>query len=216
MKTNRIAAVMSTLTVACLSAPAWAQDAAKPVAEEPGFMQRAGGLVMGLVLAIVTIAISLALGMFAVRKAIEMFDKTTKGINEWDELKKGNVAVGLLLAAMIYAVGSVISGGVEGLTNSLMNPSLSLAFVIVVAVGFVNLLIALFIATAVISKAISILDFMTKDLDEMAEIGRGNVAVAILVTGVLLAVSKIVATGVTALSSVLTVEKVAKVFNITL
>lgn len=216
MSSKRLTAAFSVVTLAMLSAPAWAQDAAKPAAEDPGFFSRLGGLVLGLVLAIVTIAISLGLGMFAVRKAIEMFDKTTKGIKEWDELKKGNVAVGLLLAAMIYAVGNVISGGVEGLTKSLLNPSFSLAFVIVVAVGFLNLLLSLFIATTVISKAISILDYMTKDLDEMAEIGRGNVAVSILVTGVLLAVSNIVATGVSALSNVLTVEKVASVFGVAL
>lgn len=212
MSSKRLTAAFSVVTLAMLSAPAWAQDAAK-AAEKPGIMSRIGDFALGLVLAIVTIAISLGLGMFAVRKAIEMFDKTTKGIKEWEELKKGNVAVGLLLAAMIYAVGSVISGGVEGLTRTLTNPELSFPYFLVVVVGFVNLLIALFVATTVISKTISILDYMTKDLDEMAEIGRGNVAVAILVTGVLLAVSQIVATGIQALSNVLTVENLKAVIT---
>lgn len=199
--------------VLALSASAFAQDAAKS-APEPGRMDKIIGLVVGFVLAVVALFISLGLAMKAVSIAFGMFDKLTKGVDEWAELKKGNVAIGLLMAAVIYAIGHVISSGVTALTTSLMNPALNLAYLLSIIVGIVNLLIALWVGTYVIGLTIKILDKMTENIEEMEEIAKGNVAVAILVTGVLLAVSNVVAQGVEGISKIVNVQSVASAFGL--
>jgi uncharacterized membrane protein YjfL (UPF0719 family) len=210
---NRKSIVLSFATLACAAAPALAQDAAHPAAQEKTFFTGVMAVVIGLVTALIALWISLTLAMYAVKKAIQMFDKTTEGIDEWAELGKGNVAVGIVMAAMIYAVGNVISGGVESLTKGLMHPSLSLGFVLGIVIGVINLLISLWIATTVVSLAIKTLDKATEKIEEMKEIGKGNVAVAVMVAGVLLAVSQVVQSAVSGLSNVLNIDNLRAQFG---
>jgi uncharacterized membrane protein YjfL (UPF0719 family) len=209
---RRKSALLSFAVLACLAAPAFAQDA-PPASQGKTFFGGLVAVVIGLVTAIAALLISLTLAMHAVKKAIQMFDKTTEGIDEWSELAKGNTAVGIVMAAMIYSVGSVISGGVESLTKGLMQPSLTLAFLLGIVIGVVNLLIALWIATSVVSLAIRTLDKATEKIEEMKEIGKGNVAVAVMVAGVLLAVSTVVKTAVAGLSDVLNIENLKTQFG---
>lgn len=213
MNRRSLARLAGVGLVFALSASAFAQQAA-PAAAEPGRLDKIIALIVGFVLAVVALFVSLALAMKAVSIAFGMFDKITKGVDEWAELKKGNVAIGLLMAAVIYAIGHVISSGVTALTTSLMNPSLSIAYVLSIVVGIINLLIALWVGTYVIGLTIKILDKMTENIEEMEEIAKGNVAVAILVTGVLLAVSNVVAQGVEGISKIVNVESVGKALGI--
>jgi uncharacterized membrane protein YjfL (UPF0719 family) len=204
---RKLAVRLSPFVALALAATAFAQDkAAETVAphEEKGIL----ALVIGLVLAIVALFVSLGLAMKAVQVAINMFDKITKGVDEWAELKKGNVAIGILMAAVIYAIANVISSGVTALTSSLMNPSWSWAYIVSIVIGVVNLVIALWIGTYVVGLTIRILDKMTKNIEEMDEIAKGNVAVAILVAGVLIGVSTVVSQGVEGLSKVVNVQSV--------
>lgn len=204
MSARRSSIALSLVAVAGLAAPALAEDAAGGAGGNQGIF----ALLLGIVLAVVALLISLGLAMFAVSKAIQMFDRTTKGMDEWAELRKGNVAVGLLMASMILAVGNVVSSSVAGLTQALMEPKLEIAYFADLLVGVVNLLIGIWIATSVVSLAIKVLDRMTKDVDEMAEIAKGNVAVSVMVSGVLLAVSVVVAQGVAGISRILDVQNI--------
>jgi uncharacterized membrane protein YjfL (UPF0719 family) len=45
---------------------------------------------------------------FAMGLAIKVFDWLSKDINEWEEIKKGNWGVAIVLAAMIISVGLVL------------------------------------------------------------------------------------------------------------
>jgi uncharacterized membrane protein YjfL (UPF0719 family) len=47
-------------------------------------------------------------------------DKLTKEVDEFEEIKKGNVAVALEMAGIIIAVAVVIQSGVLGITAALM------------------------------------------------------------------------------------------------
>jgi len=200
---------LAALTLpALLAVPALAQQAQPAAAAASDDGKGILALVVAFVLAVVTLLISLGLAMFAVGKAIAMFDKTTKGMDEWGELRKGNVAVGILMAAMILAVGNVISGSVQGLSEALMHPEFKIGYLASLVVGIVNLLIGIWVATTVVSLAVKALDKMTKDIDEIAEIGKGNVAVAVMVAGVLLAVSVVVSQGVHAISKILDVSNI--------
>ncbi len=45
---------------------------------------------------------------FAMGLAIKVFDLLSRGIDEWEEIRKGNWGVALILAAMILSVGLVL------------------------------------------------------------------------------------------------------------
>ncbi len=45
---------------------------------------------------------------FAMGLAIKVFDFMSKDINEWEEIKKGNLGVALIFVAMILSVGLVL------------------------------------------------------------------------------------------------------------
>jgi uncharacterized membrane protein YjfL (UPF0719 family) len=149
-------------------------------------------LLVGLVLAIASIYIGLSL-----------FGKFTKGMNEMEELKKGNAAVGILMAAIILAIANVVQSGVVGLTGALMSltslSNMSL-FINAVIAGIIQLVVGIVFAVVAIYLAINVLDKITKEIDEVEELKKGNVAVAILMAGVLIAVSFVVQAGVSGLA----------------
>lgn len=46
--------------------------------------------------------------------AVKILDLSTKQLDEWAELKKGNIAVAIVLATFILAVGYVIAAAISG------------------------------------------------------------------------------------------------------
>ena len=153
-------------------------------------------LVMGFVQLIV--ALFLAIGVIYI--GISLFGRMTKGLDEWEELKKGNAAVGIVLTAIIISLATVTQSGIAGLTGALMNVSASGDYIMAVIGGVVQLIVGIVMAVIAIWLAISILDRITKDIDEPAELKKGNVAVAIVMAGVLIAVGFIIQAGVAGLS----------------
>ncbi len=59
------------------------------------------------------------LAIAAIYIALNILDKLTKGIEEFEELKKGNVAVALEMAGVIIATAIIIQIGVLGITSAL-------------------------------------------------------------------------------------------------
>ncbi len=158
-------------------------------------------MVLGVVLALLQLLISLSLATATVYLAIRLFDKTTKEINEMQEIKKGNVAVAILLAFVVLSVASVVQVGVENLTY-LITPSQSLNVMMAgMLVGVVQLLIGIGVAIFAVNLAIRVFDTVAVDIDLLKELKKGNVAVAILLSGVLLAISFVIRAGVSGLAS---------------
>jgi uncharacterized membrane protein YjfL (UPF0719 family) len=159
--------------------------------------------IVGVVAAVVQLIVGLALAMGSVYIGLKMFDRMTKDIDEWKEILKGNVAVGILMAAVIFSIANVVQSGVGSLlTNLGANQTLDQMLVDLV-IGLVNLLIGLAAAIFSIWVAIKVLDKITKDVDEMKELAKGNVAVAVIMAGVLIAVSFVIAAAVSGISNAL-------------
>ncbi len=164
---------------------------------------------VGLAIALVKLVLGLALAMGSVYLGLKMFDKMTEGIDELDEIKKGNVAVAILLGAIIFSIANIVEGGVSGLTSSLV-PSLSFMQVVAaLLIGVVNLVIGVFLSVFAIYIALNVLDRITVGIDEFKELRRGNVAVAIIMAAVLFAVSSIIRGSVAGMSSALSPQAVA-------
>ncbi|WP_254513066.1 DUF350 domain-containing protein [Anatilimnocola floriformis] len=45
--------------------------------------------------------------------ALKLFDLSTPKVDEWQEIKQGNIAMSIVLAAVIISVGIVIAGAIH-------------------------------------------------------------------------------------------------------
>lgn len=157
-----------------------------------------GSASLGLVIALGQLLVSLGFAMLAVYAGIRIFDRLTTGIDEMAELRRGNTAIGVLMGAVVIAYATVISGGVASLTNvvlSIGGQSL-MATLVSLAGGIINLLIGLGLASFAITMAMRIFGKITKDIDEQAELKRGNLAIAFLLAAILFAVATVISAGV--------------------
>jgi uncharacterized membrane protein YjfL (UPF0719 family) len=146
-----------------------------------------------LVIAIIFAVVALYIG-FAV------LGKITKGIDEEKELAKGNVAVGILVASVFVAIALVVQSGVSGVSVGI-NKALSVGILsvdglLVVGVAFIQLILGIVLAVGAIYLALNILDKLTKGVEEFEELKKGNVAVALEMAGVIIAVAVIIQSGV--------------------
>ena len=166
-------------------------------------------LLIGIGIAIAQLTIGLLLAMGSVYLGIRMFDKLTEGIDEMKEIQKGNVAVAILLGAIILSIASVVEGGVYGLTQSIIPGLTSMELAAALLIGVMNLVMGVILAILSIYVAISILDKMTVNIDEFKELKRGNIAVAIMMAAVVFAVSIVIRGAVTAMAAALSPQSVA-------
>jgi len=139
-------------------------------------------LILGIVFAVVALYMaSLVLGWL------------TKGIDEWKEILKGNVAVAIFISGVFISVATIVAPGISGLFADWA--------IVVIAIGFAQLVIALGLAMGMQFIALSVFGKLTKQLDEWAELKKGNIAVAITMAAIVIAVAAVVAKGVETLIS---------------
>ena len=84
-----------------------------------GISKALGGDLIPLIASIFQLILGIILAIAAIYLALNVLDKLTKGIDEFEELKKGNVAVALEMAGVIIAVAIIIQAGVLGITSGI-------------------------------------------------------------------------------------------------
>ena len=159
--------------------------------------------IVNIAAAVLQFVVGLALAMGSVYIGLKMFDRLTKGVDEWKEVQKGNVAVGILMAAVIISIATVVQSGVLQVTAHIGAEEEFADMMVGLGIGLVNLLIGLGAAIVAIFIAVKTLDRITTDIDEMSEIAKGNVCVAIIMAGVLIAVSFVISAAVSGVSDAL-------------
>lgn len=82
-----------------------------------GLFKRIAPLPIALGFVQLVIAIGLAVAMQYL--GLWVFGKLTREIEEWEELKKGNVAIGVAMAAIVIAVAVVVTQGVATLIEAI-------------------------------------------------------------------------------------------------
>ena len=83
-----------------------------------GILSLTGIAIIGA--SIVQLILGIVLAIAAIYLALNILDKLTKGIEEFEELKKGNVAVALEMAGVIITTSIIIQSGVSGITAALI------------------------------------------------------------------------------------------------
>ena len=123
-----------------------------------------------------------------------LFQTFTRDIDEGAELRQGNPAIGMVLGAAIIAVAIILRPALD-VDTSLWDAGKDvyirtlLAQAVQIAIGLVLSAIALAVSIYLFAR-------LTRGMDEIAELKRGNVAVAGLLVGVLIGVALMVSQAV--------------------
>jgi len=84
-----------------------------------GLKNAVAGHIYSLVASIAQLVLGIVLAVWIIYLALNIFDKLTKGIDEFEEIRKGNVAVALEMAGVVVATAIIVQSGVIGITSSL-------------------------------------------------------------------------------------------------
>ena len=157
-----------------------------------------------LIIALVQIAVSLIVGVFLIYFASKVFQSLTKGINDIEELKQNNIAVAILNAAIVLSLIIVVRNSVESsvtvFANTLRDPAAVWSdFIEMSLIMLGQIILSSIIAFSAIYIGLKIFMKLTKDLDELLEIKKNNVAVSILLSVILVSLALLLQPGIIAL-----------------
>jgi uncharacterized membrane protein YjfL (UPF0719 family) len=150
---------------------------------------------------IIQLLLAIILAVIALYIGFSVLSRITKGIDEEKELLKGNVAVGIIIAAVFFAIAIVVQSGVAGVSIGIAK-ALSGDF-ITLAVAVIQLILGILLAIAAIFIALNVLDRLTKGIEEFKEIQKGNIAVALMMAGVIVSTAVIIQSGVIGITAAL-------------
>jgi uncharacterized membrane protein YjfL (UPF0719 family) len=159
------------------------------------------------VVGIIQLIIAIILAVVALYIGFSVLNRITKGMDEAKELAKGNVAVGILIASVFIGIAVVVQSGVSGVSLGIAKAMsvgiFSVDGLVAIAVAILQLILGIVLAIVSIYLALKVLDRLTKGVEEFEELKKGNVAVALEMAGVIIAVAVIIQSGVIGITSAL-------------
>lgn len=146
-------------------------------------------------------ALSLGLSIFVVFWSYKSFVRANDAYNAEDEIRKGNTAVAILIAALtfsaalvmretVYPVVSILSLGLSGSGGEEHGILTLLAY----AAG--HLVLGFLLSVGTVQVALKTFSRINREIDEDAEIGRGNTSVAVIMATVVIVVAMFMQQGV--------------------
>lgn len=141
-----------------------------------------------------TLALAVVVSGLTAYLGVWLFERATRTIDEWAELRGGNTAVGIVMGAIVIGVALVVRPALE---NPLITGDVGdkRPYYDLFANG-IGLVVALLLSIGAIGLALWLFTRLTADLDEWGELAKGNNSVAVLMAGVILAVSLLTTTAV--------------------
>ncbi len=114
-----VASVFFAIGIVVQSGVAGISSGIKAAQASAGGILSVGGL-LAIGLGILQLILGIVLAIASIYLALNILDKLTEGIEEFEELKKGNVAVALEMAGVIVTTAVIIQSGVQGITAALI------------------------------------------------------------------------------------------------
>ncbi|HAH05958.1 MAG TPA: hypothetical protein DCM05_05410 [Elusimicrobia bacterium] len=161
----------------------------------------------GVLVSLLEFALTIVMAVLVVYCTLRALIRTNTDFNEDEALLKGNVAVGILIAALLLGSANIMYRAFEPVTD-LLRQYLTLSYaremggwrLLLGTVG--NLALAFFIVVATMSFSLRLFGRLTRTehMRAGAELQKGNVAVGILLGSVVVIVSLFVGDGVAAVS----------------
>jgi len=140
-----------------------------------------------LLVSVAQIVIAVILAAIASYLGILLFNRATRDLDEWAELRRGNAAMGLVLGSIILGIALILRPALT--VPTMADTGAKLYPVLALFIQIAAILLGLVLALSAIVFAVGLFDRLTGQIDELAELQQGNVAVAAVMVGVILAVS---------------------------
>lgn len=146
---------------------------------------------------------------FVIALTYRIFVKANPDFHMGQEIKKGNLSVGILMAAILISASYILMAGTESsvamFRMHMLAPSAEDESALQIgALIFAHLTVSMMLAVVSISVTLRMFGRLEKDLRAGKELQNGNVAVGVLLSAVVLISSMYVREGVSALSKALT------------
>ena len=137
-------------------------------------------------LSLVHLFVGLISSVLSVFFGLNLLNKMTGELDEWKELKKGNIAVGTMFVGVIISVLVMIAPTAFSSINAIekFKPVSSFFFFLIVAL--INVFLAVLFSVLALYISIQVADKLTFDIQELAELRKGNVAVALMISAILI------------------------------
>ncbi len=125
------------------------------------------------------------------------------GTNALEDLQQGNTAAGIVHAASLLALGLLVQNAIQATSDAmdltLRTSPLQPAMLARLALSAVlHVVLSLGVGTAVLALGVMLFDKMTPGLDELAEVRRGNIALALVLSAILVVIALLTAPGLQA------------------
>jgi len=140
-----------------------------------------------LLVSVAQIIIAVILAAVASYLGILLFNRATRDLDEWAELRRGNAAMGLVLGSIILGIALILRPALT--VPAMADTGTKLYPVYALFIQAAAILLGLVLALSAIIFAVGLFDRLTGQIDELAELQKGNIAVAAVMVGVILAVS---------------------------
>lgn len=160
-----------------------------------------GSLLLSLAQLIIAIILSAVLAFLS----FYLFQWFTRDLDEWEELRQGNRAVGVVLGAILVATALILRPALA-VDTTMWDVGYQVYGRVLLAEAL-QLAVGLVLAVLALGLAVLIFAALTRGIDEIEELKKGNLAVGGLLGGVILGVGLMVSQAVeqvmTAISSFL-------------
>lgn len=143
-----------------------------------------------LLLSLAQLIISIILSAIAAYLAFYLFQWFTRDLDEWEELRQGNPAVGIVLGAIVISVAIVLRPALA-VNSAIWDVGRNLYLRVLLAEAL-QLGVGLVLAVVTLALALYLFAALTRGIDEVEELRKGNVAIAGLLAGVVLGVALMV------------------------
>jgi len=154
-----------------------------------------------IIVILMQVFLGILLSIISIYLSLRFFDQMTENIDEIAELKKGNVAVAIVLMSLIVSIGLIVNQGVQQFDEVLLRGVSVPFFIVAFIMAIVQIVFVVMVAVLSMYVAIRLVDTMTVGLDELKELKRGNIAVALEIAAVIFVVSFIVSGTISGLNN---------------
>jgi uncharacterized membrane protein YjfL (UPF0719 family) len=142
-----------------------------------------------LLVSVAQIVVAVILAAVASYLGLLLFNRATRELDEWAELRRGNAAMGFVLGSIILGIALILRPALT--VPPMADTGTRLYPVFALFIEAISILVGLVLALSAIIFAIGLFDRLTGQIDELAELQQGNMAVAAVMVGVILAVSSL-------------------------
>lgn len=143
-----------------------------------------------LLLSLAQLAIAIILSAIAAYLAFYLFQWFTRDLDEWEELRQGNPAVGIVLGAIVISVALILRPALA-VSTAAWDVGRNIYLWVLLAEAL-QLAVGLVLAVITLVLALYLFATLTRGIDEVEELKRGNLAIAGLLAGVVIGVALMV------------------------